>query len=80
MSTETCDNILKDKIMKNEPRYILVRDNDSHWYVIPCDMTEQWESWLSIDSDDERSWEAPEFAEIVGGSPSLVTFSNYQIG
>ncbi len=59
-------------------RYILSQDNDCHWYVIPVLKLSAWDAWLNIPSDDERSWVPPDFADPVGGSPSLVTFENYQ--
>ena len=61
-----------------EGRYYLARDNDCHWYVVPVDRSEEWEEWLSLDSDDQRSWEAPAWARAVGGSPSVVSFTDPQ--
>jgi hypothetical protein len=60
-------------------RYYLTTDNDSHWYVVPVVNKSEWDAWCEIDSDDERAWETPDFARAVGGSPSLVTFSNPEI-
>jgi hypothetical protein len=57
-------------------RFFLSTDNDSHWYVIPIAHRGDWEEFLEIDSDDERSWTVPKWAEAVGGSPTLVTFSD----
>lgn len=57
-------------------RFILTQDNDSHWYVVPVDKMAEWDAWLEIDADDERAWDAPDFARPVGGAPSLVTFEN----
>lgn len=59
--------------------YILVLDNNGHWYVIPDDKEEQFHDWTDIDSEDERSWVVPDYAKSVGGSPSLVKFKNYRI-
>lgn len=59
--------------------YILTRDNDAHWYVIPYEMEEEWGVFLELDPDDEDSWNVPEWAEQVGGSASLVKFSDYRI-
>lgn len=59
--------------------FILVTDNDGHHYVIPEAKLIRWEVWCNIPSDDERSWEPPDFAEAVGGSPSLVSFPSYTI-
>ena len=60
-------------------KYTLTTDNDGHWYVIPVDKHKEWNTWLNIDPDDERSWDAPDFAKSVGGAPSLVTFDSYEI-
>lgn len=57
-------------------RFRLAQDNDSHWYVIPVDKEKEWSAWCDIDPDDERAWDAPEFARQVGGSYSLVSFSD----
>lgn len=55
-------------------RYYLTQDSDCHWFVVPVDKREEWNAWTEIDSDDERAWEAPDFARSIGGSPSMVTF------
>lgn len=61
------------------PPHILVQDNDSHWYVIPKDKNDAWNDFCAIPSDDERAWDIPDFAEQVGGCPSLVLFKTYEI-
>ena len=50
-----------------------------NWYVVPVDKSEEWEEWLSLDSDDQRSWVVPDYAQAVGGSPSMVSFSDPEI-
>jgi len=60
-------------------RFYLSRDNDSHWYVIPAAKRREWEEWLDIPEDDERAWEVPDFARPVGGSPTLVTFTDPEV-
>lgn len=57
--------------------YILVTDNDSHWYVIPYEREEDWNYFLELDPDDEASWDVPSWADAVGGSPSNVVFKDY---
>lgn len=57
----------------------LVQDSDSHWYVIPADKNDEWEEFVTIPEDDERSWDVPAYAVAVGGSPSLVKFDSYEI-
>lgn len=55
-------------------RYFLSQDNDCHWFVIPVARQREWDLWREIDSDDERAWTPPDFAQAIGGSPSTVTF------
>ncbi len=57
-------------------RYFIDTDNDSHWFVIPFPLEAEWNAWLDISPDDERSWEAPEWARPINGDPSLVTFTD----
>lgn len=57
-------------------RYFMAQDQSCHWYVIPIERAHDWEEWVSIPEDDERAWDAPDFAKAVGGSPACVTFSN----
>ena len=59
--------------------YTLAVDNDSHWYVIPVDKSDEWNDFVNLDPDDEESWDVPEWAEAIGGHPSLVTFTKYRI-
>lgn len=60
-------------------RYFLDQDNDCHWYVVPAASRAEWEAWRAIPSDDERAWEPPAFAMPLGGSPTLVTFTDPMI-
>lgn len=57
--------------MTNRKKYSLTRDNDCHWYLIPVENQDDWEAWLDIDSDDEASWNVPDFAEAVDGPHSV---------
>lgn len=62
-----------------EEEFYLSRDDDGHWYIVPADKEGEWEDWLSLNPDDEASWEAPEWAFPIGGAISLVKFSNYRL-
>lgn len=53
--------------MKEKKLYMLGQDNSCHWYILPADKKDEWEEWLSIDEDDERSWDVPEFAQFIDG-------------
>lgn len=57
-------------------RHYLTRDNDAHWYVVPVERSEEWEDWLALDSDDQRSWETPAWAKRVD-SPSTLSFAEW---
>lgn len=54
--------------------FCLVQDDDCHWYVIPTSKKKDWEAWL-----EESGWTRPHWADAVGGSPSLVEFTEYEI-
>lgn len=54
--------------------YCIVTDNDSHHYVIPSSRIDQWFNWC--DNNDDF---VPQWADPIGGDPSLVVFENYKI-
>lgn len=43
--------------------HVLVSDNSGHEYVIPQEKQEEWDAFMEIPEDDERSWDVPEWAE-----------------
>ena len=45
------------------------RDNDGHRYQIPVTKKKEWKTFCDIPSDDESSWEVPEWAERIDGMP-----------
>ena len=57
-------------------KYMLIQDNDCHWYVIPADKFAEFDKWLA---DLDSYTPLPGWAKSVGGAPSLVTFENYEI-
>lgn len=64
--------------MKKEPGpYILEADDDGHHYVIPASRQEDWNDWVG--SHAYQDGIVPDYAEAVGGSPTLVEFDNYVI-
>ena len=62
-----------------EEKYFLSQDCSSHWYVVPIKNKKEWDEWCEIDEDDERAWEAPDFAEEVWWCPWNVEFTSYKI-
>jgi hypothetical protein len=56
--------------------YILVQDDSCHWYVIPSDREDDWNKF--IEKEDDLG-EIPDYAQSVGGSPSLIKFAEYII-
>ena len=59
-----------------QERYFLSQDGSCHWYVVPVSRKEEWSEWRNLPEDDERAWDTPDFAQEVGGSPTLVTFTD----
>lgn len=66
-------------MIESKKGFILIQDNDAHWYVVPEEMKSEWFNFIELDPDDEVSLDVPEWAEAVGGSPSLITFYNYRV-
>ncbi len=60
-------------------RYFLDTDNDSHWFIVPLYRRKEWEAFLEIPSEDERSWTVPTWAIEVGGSPTTVSFAEPEL-
>jgi hypothetical protein len=61
-------------------RYKLLKDDDGHAYIIPVEKEEEFEKWVRATTDNE-DYEGPSFEHLViGGSPSLVTFTDPQVG
>lgn len=48
-------------------RYRIVGDNSGHQYYIPVDREAEWDTFMEIDEDDERSWTVPDFAARIDG-------------
>ena len=63
-----------DKGYDESKGFCLVRDNDSHWYVIPYDLTDVFDDWL--ESADYMLGYTPSFAKRVD-HPANVTFPSY---
>lgn len=57
-------------------RFFLSQDQSCHWYLVPAEHREEWNAWCDIPESDERSWEVPDFAKALGGSPELITFTD----
>lgn len=58
-------------------KYCLEQDQSSHWYVIPVSKREHWNTWVNLPEDDEKSWEAPDYAERIN-SPFSITFDSFE--
>ena len=59
--------------------YFLSQDQSGHWYVVPEAREAEWSAWCDISEEDERAWEAPDFAVRVGGAPCLVRFTGFEV-
>jgi len=64
--------------LPKEGRYFIDCDDSGHRYLIPAGKRAEWDAWhdlLSNSPDDERAWEAPDFAVRLGMSPNHLEFS-----
>lgn len=58
-------------------RYFFDKDNSGHDYIVRADRRSEWEAWLKLPEDDERSWDVPDgLAERCGCHPSSYTFTD----
>lgn len=62
--------------MENKNWHVLVGDNSGHEYVIPESKQDEWDTFMEIPEDDERSWDVPEWAERKEGR---FRFTEYEI-
>ena len=69
---------LGNVVSQSPKEFILVQDDSCHWYIIPFDKRDNWLEWL--ESDEIELGCVPSYAVSIGGSPSLVKFSEYIIG
>jgi hypothetical protein len=58
-------------------RFFAAQDNDSHWYLVPVAIRAEWDAWMGIPSEDERSWTPPSGAREIDG-PHTLTFTDPQ--
>lgn len=65
-------------MIESDDGYFLSQDHDCHWYVIPVQHKSEWFDFLDLDTDDPTAWDVPEWADRVGGSPSLIIFNKYK--
>ena len=63
---------------KQTEEYFLDQDQSSHWYLVPCNKEQDWNEWVDLDEDDERAWEAPDYAIELGGGPQLIVIEKYR--
>lgn len=61
--------------MASDAYYVMVQDDDGHWYVIPADRINDFRAWVATCGDEEQ----PIWVASVGGSPSLVLFRQFDI-
>ena len=82
MDIEVLSNIEKPAQLagegeNSEEYYILVQDQDSHWYVIPDLKQKEWQQWN--ESPNYGYEDLPNWAKEVGGWYGLVKFTNFII-
>ena len=61
---------------QGQARYFFDQDGSCHWYLVPLSKRVEWDEWCGLDENDERSWEAPEWAKRLPGHPSWVPFAD----
>ncbi len=61
----------------SEEYYMLVQDDSSHWYIIETNKKDDWNKFLK--SKEAELGTVPDYADEVGGSPSLVKFTHHFI-
>ena len=55
--------------------HMLVRDKHGFWYVIPADMFDDFDNWIS----QENQLQSPFWAKKIEGPPHTVIFKEYRI-
>lgn len=71
----------------NPESFVLIQDEDCHWYVIPADKQEAASKyfeavgryWQPDKPKGARLPKEPEWLVAVGGAPSLVEFTGWTI-
>lgn len=53
-------------------RQRIVHDHSGHDYVIPVEKLAEWDLWLTLDPEDERSWDVPAYAKPFEGSLTFI--------
>lgn len=57
-------------------RYFFAQDDSCHWYLVPADRRAEWTELANLPEEDERAWDAPEWAERLNGGPGSYTFTD----
>lgn len=78
--------------MSEKQQHMLTQDGNGHWFVIPADKEEEFQNylavvyhfWGSLPEYHEKMVHRlpptqPDWAVKVGGAPSLVKFTDYEI-
>lgn len=64
--------------MTNRQTYLLVNDDNGHWYIIPKEGKIEFDAWLNAvyDGDfDSPLYEQPEFVKEIDGPHSILIHS-----
>lgn len=65
------------KMRDGGERFFIGSDESSHKYIVPLSRKADWDAWREIPEDDPRSWDAPEYAEMIEGG--RLTFQNWRM-
>jgi hypothetical protein len=62
-----------------QERWTLRRDDDSHWYLIPLGMVEQFDEWLEAVYSADVSYTGPSFVKYMTSNISRLSFTDPQV-
>lgn len=57
-------------------RFFFDRDCAGHWYMVRTNFRAEWQSWMAIDTEDERRWKIPPYATPINTGPQFIEFEN----
>lgn len=60
--------------MGESERFFLSQDDSCHWYIVRAEHRSEWDAWVDQLGGDDPDFDTPDYAQRIGGSPSVVTF------
>ena len=59
-------------ILALSERYFIGGDNSGHEYYVPVSREDEFREWAELPEEDERGWDAPEWATRIDGTFTFV--------